>query len=64
MLKNGARTRRREGFQALIDRLSDPDPDVAELALTSLRTLSGQHFDRDLPGIQRWEEWLHQTGRS
>ena len=53
--------RRRESFQALIDRLSDEDADVARLAHTYLMNLTGRRYPGGPDGIPRWQQWLRES---
>ena len=60
-LERAVHARRRESFEALIDRLGDADPDVARLAHRYLRELSGRTFPGGTAGIPQWRRWLNES---
>jgi len=45
---------------ALIRRLKDPEAEVAAAIHESLKTISGQNFDRD---PMAWEKWWKERGK-
>jgi len=57
-LERAAAPRRRDSFLALIERLGDPDPDVAGLSLLYLRELSGAALPGGAAGVAAWRRWL------
>lgn len=60
-LKAEVRARRRASFEALIERLTDRDPDVANLALEYLRQLSGRTLPGGPAGVASWQRWLRDS---
>lgn len=60
-LKRAALSRRREAYGALIDRLEDPDPDIARLAHRDLIELSGEKLPGGSEGVARWRQWLDRS---
>jgi hypothetical protein len=63
------RTGNREGLSYLVDRLTDPEPEVRFAAIMALRRITGQTMGyryHDRPAAQadavaRWRQWLRST---
>jgi hypothetical protein len=60
-LKAEVRDRRRASLEALIERLTDPDPDVAAYALAYLRQVSGRAMPGGATGVASWQQWLRES---
>jgi len=60
-LKAEVRARRRASLEALIDRLTDPDPDVASLALGYLQQVSRRTMPGGAAGVASWQRWLRES---
>jgi hypothetical protein len=60
-LEAEVRARRRASLKALIERLIDPDPDVASFALAYLRQVSGRAMPGGVAGVAGWQQWLRES---
>src|SRR5258705_1432268 len=58
VLKRAALARQQEAYGAIVDRLTDPDRDVARVALVILRWVTRRNFTADPAGLAQWQQWL------